>query len=68
MVEFKTLEEVINFYSEGIQQSANIDSKMGFVHQGGIKLSDIDKKKIISFLLTMSDSSFVTNLKFSSPY
>ncbi len=65
---FKTLEEVINFYSEGLQKSANIDSKMEFVHQGGAKLTSEDKRKIIAFLLTLSDSSFISNPEFSNPF
>lgn len=65
---FKTLEEVINFYSEGLKQSPNIDSKMEFVHQGGAKLTSEDKRKIIAFLLTLSDSSFISNPEFSNPF
>ena len=65
---FKTLEEVINFYSEGLQKSVNIDSKMEFVHQGGAKLTSEDKRKIIAFLLTLSDSSFISNPEFSNPF
>lgn len=65
---FNTLEEVINFYSEGLQKSANIDSKMEFVHQGGAKLTSEDKRKIIAFLLTLSDSSFISNQEFSNPF
>jgi cytochrome c peroxidase len=65
---FKTLEEVINFYSEGVKPCANIDSKMEYAHQGGVKLSAEDKKKIIAFLLTLSDSSFISNPEFSNPF
>jgi cytochrome c peroxidase len=65
---FKTLDEVINFYSEGLQKSANIDSKMEFVHQGGAKLKSEEKRKIISFLLTLSDSTFIANTAFSNPF
>lgn len=65
---FNTLEEVINFYSEGLQKSVNIDSKMGFAHQGGAKLTKEEKRKIIAFLLTLSDSSFVSKPEFSNPF
>lgn len=65
---FSTLEAVLDFYSEGIRHSTTIDSKMGFAHQGGARLSAIEKKKIIAFLLTLSDSSFVNNPRFSNPY
>lgn len=65
---FKTLDEVIAFYSEGVKQCANIDSKMEYVHQGGVNLTADDKKKILAFLLTLSDSSFISNPEFSNPF
>ena len=65
---FKTLNEVIEFYSSGVKASANIDSKMEFVHQGGARLTTKEKQKIISFLLTLSDSTFVTAKQFSNPF
>lgn len=65
---FKTLGEVVSFYSEGVQVCANIDSKMGFAYQGGVKLTVEEKKKVLAFLLTLSDSSFVSNVKFSNPF
>lgn len=65
---FKTLEEVLDFYSVGVNQSYNVDSKMGFSHQGGANLTESEKEKIISFLLTLTDSVFITNPKYSSPY
>ena len=65
---FKTLEEVVDFYSEGIKPSVNIDTKMEFAHQGGAKLKSEDRKKIIAFLKTLSDSSFVANYEFENPF
>lgn len=65
---FKTLEDVLNFYSEGVQKSFNIDTKMEFVHQRGAKLTSDDKRKIVAFLLTLSDSSFILNPEFSNPF
>jgi cytochrome c peroxidase len=65
---FKTLNEVLDFYSEGVNQSYNIDSKMEFAHQGGAKLTSDQKEKIISFLLTLTDSVFITNPEFSNPF
>jgi len=64
---FKTLEDVINFYSEGVRLNVNIDSKMGFAHQGGVNLTGDEKKKVIAFLLTLSDSAFVSDPEFSRP-
>lgn len=65
---FETLEEVINFYSEGVQISKLIDSKMQYAHQGGVQLTNEEKKDVISFLKTLSDSTFISNTKFSNPF
>lgn len=64
---FQTLEEVLDFYSEGVQKSVTVDSKMGQAHTGGVHLSDIEKKQIIAFLNTLNDTLFITNPKFSKP-
>jgi cytochrome c peroxidase len=63
---FNTIEEVIDFYSEGVKKSSNIDSKMTHANKGGVKLSKDDKLKLIAFLKTLSDSSFIVNKKFSN--
>ena len=65
---FKSLKEVLNFYSEGVNNSINVDSKMSFAHKGGAHLTNSEKDKIIKFLLTLNDSVFVTNPKFSNPF
>jgi cytochrome c peroxidase len=65
---FKTLEEVIDFYSEGVNQCVNIDSKMQYAHQHGVKLNSIQKKQVLAFLKTLTDSVFISNLAFSNPF
>lgn len=65
---FHTLEQVLDFYSDGVHQSANIDSKMEFAHQGGSKLSPKEKKQIIAFLHTLTDKYFISNPQFSNPF
>ena len=45
---FKTLEEVLDFYSEGVQNSINLDDKMGLVHDR-VKLSKEEKKQIETY-------------------
>lgn len=65
---FKTLEEVLDFYSEGLKPSSTIDSKMTFAHRGGAKLTKEEKRKIIAFLKTMSDSVFIKDKRFSDPF
>lgn len=65
---FNTLEEVLDFYSEGINNSLGIDSKMSMAHAGGADFSELEKQQIIAFLLTMSDSLFITDTSFSNPF
>lgn len=65
---FKTLQEVLDFYSEGVNASANIDSKMGFAHRKGAHLSCEEKEQIIAFLLTLTDSVFIRDAAFSNPF
>ncbi|MFN4233263.1 MAG: cytochrome-c peroxidase [Bacteroidia bacterium] len=65
---FVTLEEVLDFYSEGVKTSVNIDSKMGLAHQGGVRLTKEEKKQIIAFLKTLTDSTFITNPNFGNPF
>lgn len=61
---FATLEEVINFYSEGLQISSTIDPLMKKANQGGVQLSNQDKADLKAFLLTLSDNEFINNPNF----
>ncbi len=65
---FKTLEQVLDFYSEGVKECINIDSKMEFAHAGGAHLSSTEKKEIITFLKTFTDSAFISDPAFSNPF
>lgn len=64
---FNTLEEVIDFYSEGVHASHNIDSKLTSARYGGIHLSDEEKRCLITYLHTLTDSTFLTNPAFGPP-
>ena len=64
---FATLREVLDFYSEGVHVSANIDSKMGLAHRGGVKLTEEEKEQIIAFLHTLTDSVLLTNPAYANP-
>lgn len=65
---FATLEEVIDFYSEGLQFSPTIDPLMKNVHQGGVQLTDDEKENLLAYLKTLSDTSFMQNPEFSNPF
>lgn len=63
---FATLDDVINHYSEGLQNSPTIDPLMKKVAQGGVQLTSQDKADLKAFLLTLSDPSFINNPNFSN--
>jgi cytochrome c peroxidase len=64
---FETIEEVINHYSEGLQDSPTIDPLMKKVEQGGVQLSETDKENLKQFLLSLSDFEFITNPQYAHP-
>jgi cytochrome c peroxidase len=64
---FETIEEVINHYSEGLQNSTTIDPLMKKVDQGGVQLSLQEKVDLKAFLLSLSDTDFINNPNFSNP-
>ncbi|WOD44761.1 cytochrome-c peroxidase [Hwangdonia lutea] len=61
---FATLDDVINHYSEGLQNSPTIDPLMKKVAQGGVQLSAQDKADLKAFLLALSDDEFISNPNF----
>lgn len=61
---FETLDQVIDFYSEGLQNSPTIDPLMKKVAQGGVQLSDQEKADLKAFLLSLSDPDFAENTDF----
>ncbi|WP_390886578.1 cytochrome-c peroxidase [Lacinutrix neustonica] len=63
---FETLDAVIDFYSEGLQNSPTIDPLMKKVEDGGVQLSNQDKADLKAFLLSLSDPSFLTNPDFQN--
>jgi cytochrome c peroxidase len=60
---FSTISEVLKHYNSGIIQSATLDSTL----RKGIPISDNDRFYLISFLGTLTDSSFVENPLYGDP-
>lgn len=61
---FTTLDEVIEHYSTGVHVSPTIDPLMEFANQGGVQLDAQQKQLLKAFLLTLTDTLFVTNPNF----
>lgn len=58
-----TLQDVLQHYRGGIRQSPTLDPLLQF----GIGMSNTDMVNIISFLRTLTDSSFVQDPRFAAP-
>ena len=66
---FKTLEEVIDHYDQGVLPSPVLDpimTKPG--KETGLHLSNDEKMDLITFLLTLTDSTFISNPDLSNPW
>jgi len=64
---FKTLDEVIDFYSGGLVNSPYVDPLMHYIIYGGTGLTALEKADLKAFLLSLTDHEFVTNPAFSKP-
>ena len=64
---YATLDEVINFYSEGLVWSPYVHPFMTYINDEGVQLNPSQKADLKAFLLTLTDSSFITNPAFSKP-
>ncbi|MEX1002333.1 MAG: cytochrome c peroxidase [Crocinitomicaceae bacterium] len=65
---FKTLNEVIQHYSFGLQDSPTIDPLMKSVDQGGVQLTLEEQTALKWFLLSLTDSSIVDNPAYQDPW
>lgn len=60
---FSTISEVLEHYNKGVVQSPTLDSSLRM----GIPISENDRFYLISFLGTLTDSSFIKNPLYSDP-
>ncbi len=62
---FYTLDAVMNFYSDNVEDQPNLDPLLKQNGHIGIPMNTQEKQYIISFLKTLSDKNFITNPKFA---
>jgi cytochrome c peroxidase len=55
---FNTLNEVIEHYSTGVKRSASLDPNLAKHPEGGVPLSESDKKALVAFLKSLTDRRF----------
>ena len=63
---FSTLEEVVQFYSSGVQDTPLLDPRLRDPVQ--LNLTQEQINDIVAFLNTLTDNSFLTNSIFSDPF
>jgi len=64
---FKTLDEVIDFYSSVVVWSPSISPLMHHVATHGVQLTPSGKSDLKKFILTLTDSNFVKTAAFARP-
>jgi cytochrome c peroxidase len=58
---FKSLDEVIEHYSSGVQRSPTLDPNLSKHPTEGMQLSRADKKALVAFLKTLTDTNLPTS-------
>ena len=64
---FQTIDQVLDFYSEGVILSPYTNPLMHQAMNGGVQLTYIEKQQLKAFLNTLSDTEFISNPVFSKP-
>ncbi len=66
---FETLEEVVEHYNAGVQNSPTLDNRL---RENGqpirMNLSDQEVDAIVAFMKTLTDQAFINDPKFSDPF
>ena len=65
---FATLEEVVEFYSSGVHNTATTDPLMVYAYNGGVQLSAEDQAAVVAYLKTLTDTDFINNSELSDPF
>jgi cytochrome c peroxidase len=55
---FKTLEEAVDHYCNGVKRSATLDPNLAKHPDGGVPLSKSDQQALVAFLKTLTDPRF----------
>lgn len=64
---FKTLEEVLDHYTEAVYDTPTLDPLLRKNSRLGLEISDDEKEKIIAFLQTLTDQGFIADERFHNP-
>ena len=70
---FQTLQQVIAFYDTGVQNNPGLDNRLRGGGGGNgpplrLNLSVADRASLVAFLGTLTDNTFLTDVRFSNPF
>ena len=75
---FKTLRQVIDFYSDSIKLSPNLDAHLllhikttggsDIKNTGGMHFTETEKEDLLNFLNTLTDTTFINNPALGNPF
>ncbi len=67
---FATLEDVVDFYSDGVQANPNLSNRLRNQDDTPrrLNLNAGEKADLVAFLQTLTDETFLTDEKFSDPF
>lgn len=70
---FSTLEQVVEHYNSGIQHHRNLDDRLTTTGMTGgppkqYFMTTYQKASLVAFLKTLSDQTFLTDIRFSNPF
>ncbi|WP_309670572.1 cytochrome c peroxidase, partial [Gemmatimonas sp.] len=70
---FQTLEQVIAFYDTGVQNNPGLDNRLRGGPGGNglalrLNLSAAERASLVAFLGTLTDNTFLTDVRFSNPF
>ena len=67
---FSSLEQVVDFYNNGVMNNPNLDNRVR--GPGGLpqrlNLNVTQRNQLVAFLRTLTDVPFLTNAKFANPF
>jgi cytochrome c peroxidase len=67
---FTTLEQVVDFYNTGVNKVPSVDPLMTKDNRDdvfGLGLNEVEKRQLVAFLKTLTDSTMITDNAFAAP-
>lgn len=67
---FRTLREVVDFYDHGIRNNPHLDPRLRAPDGSPVRLhlSEAQREAIVAYLMTLTDQSFLHDVRFSNPF